>query len=148
MITTQAQFDLSTRNTFRMKVICALYVEVTEEEDLPAIDWASLPQPVFVMGGGSNLLFTGDFPGTVLHVAICADFRADSSAKVDQVQGQVAKVDQVQGVFGRGQILGGGPGPASVPQNAVECGIGGPGPRGGLFKQKTARGVNCGLFYK
>ena|GEM_PF-253786 len=138
MITTQAQFDLSTRNTFRMMVSCALYVEVTEEEDLLAIDWASLPQPVFVMGGGSNLLFTGDFPGTVLHVAICADFRTDSSAKLDQVQGpkvgqvqgQAAKLDQVQGVFGRGQILGGGPGPASVPQNAVECGIGGPGPRG------------------
>ena len=140
MITKQAQFDLSTRNTFRMKVSCALYVEVTEEEDLLAIDWASLPQPVFVMGGGSNLLFTGDFPGTVLHVAICADFSTNSSAKLDQVQGQAAKLDQVQdqaakldqvqGVFGRGQILGGGPGPASVPQNAVECGIGGPGPRG------------------
>ena len=51
-----------------MKVRCALYVEVTEEADLPALDWDSLPRPVMVMGGGSNLLFTGDFPGTVLHV--------------------------------------------------------------------------------
>ncbi|MEE3465321.1 MAG: FAD-binding protein [Candidatus Cryptobacteroides sp.] len=62
-------YDLSTRNTFRMRVRCALYVEVTEEADLPALDWDSLPQPVLVMGGGSNLLFTRDFPGTVLHVA-------------------------------------------------------------------------------
>ena len=51
-----------------MKVKCALYVEVTEEADLQVLDWDSLPQPVFVMGGGSNLLFTKDFPGTVLHV--------------------------------------------------------------------------------
>ena len=53
-----------------MKVKCALYVEVTEEADLQALDWDSLPQPVFVMGGGSNLLFAKDFPGTVLHVGI------------------------------------------------------------------------------
>ena len=62
-------FDLYTRNTFRMRVRCALYVEITEEADLPALDWAALPQPVLVMGGGSNLLFTKDFPGTVLHYA-------------------------------------------------------------------------------
>lgn len=61
--------DLSARNTFRMRVKCALYVEVTAEEDLLTLDWASLPQPVMVMGGGSNLLFTRDFPGTVLHYA-------------------------------------------------------------------------------
>ena len=50
-----------------MKVRCALLVEITEESDLLSLDFCSLPQPVFVIGGGSNLLFTGDFPGTVLH---------------------------------------------------------------------------------
>ena len=70
MITKTAYHDLSTRNTFRMRVHCALYVEVTEEADLAALDWDALPQPVLVMGGGSNLLFTRDFPGTVLHVAV------------------------------------------------------------------------------
>ena len=70
MIRQYTDYDLSSRNTFRMKVRCALYVEVTEEADLPALDWDALPQPVFVMGGGSNLLFTRDFPGTVLHVGI------------------------------------------------------------------------------
>ena len=67
MVTKTANYDLSSRNTFRMRVRCALYVEVTAEADLLALDWASLPQPVMVMGGGSNLLFTQDFPGTVLH---------------------------------------------------------------------------------
>ena len=52
-----------------MRVRCALYVELTEEADLEALDWNALPQPVMVMGGGSNLLFTKDFPGTVLHYA-------------------------------------------------------------------------------
>ena len=44
-------------------------MEVTEPEDLLTLDFDALPQPVFVMGGGSNLLFTGDFPGTVLKFA-------------------------------------------------------------------------------
>ena len=70
MITRHPSYDLSARNTFGMKVRCALYVEVTEESDLQELDFDALPQPVFVMGGGSNLLFTGDFPGTVLRFAI------------------------------------------------------------------------------
>ena len=62
-----------------MRVKCALFVEVTEEADLTALDWNALPQPVMVMGGGSNLLFTKDFPGTVLHVAICHSERSEES---------------------------------------------------------------------
>ena len=46
-----------------------MYVEVTDPEDLLTLDIEALPQPLFVMGGGSNLLFTRDFPGTVLHMA-------------------------------------------------------------------------------
>ena len=51
-----------------MKVSCRAYVEVSDPEDLLTLDFSSLPQPLFVMGGGSNLLFTKDFPGTVLHL--------------------------------------------------------------------------------
>ena len=98
MIKQVANYDLSSRNTFRMKVRCALYVDVTQEEDLTVLDFDSLPQPVMVMGGGSNLLFTKDFPGTVLHVGI------------------VSALDQVQGIFGPGPISSAGPGPGSVPQ--------------------------------
>ena len=69
MIIRHEAYDLSAQNTFGMKVSCRLYVEVTEPEDLLTLDFDALPQPLFVMGGGSNLLFTGDFPGTVLHMA-------------------------------------------------------------------------------
>ena len=79
MITRHKDYDLSSRNTFRMKVRCALYIEVTEEADLAALDWNALPQPVMVMGGGSNLLFTKDFPGTVLHVSLCHSERSEES---------------------------------------------------------------------
>ena len=69
MIIRHEAYDLSAQNTFGMRVSCRLYVEVTEPEDLLTLDLEALPQPLFVMGGGSNLLFTGDFPGTVLHMA-------------------------------------------------------------------------------
>ena len=69
MIIRHEAYDLSAQNTFGMKVSCRLYVEVTEPEDLLTQDFDALPPPLFVMGGGSNLLFTRDFSGTVLHMA-------------------------------------------------------------------------------
>ena len=66
----ERNFDLSALNTFRMKVRCACYVEYNSVDELAGLDWDSLPKPVRHIGGGSNLLFTGDFPGTILHSAI------------------------------------------------------------------------------
>lgn len=60
-------YDLSARNTFRMKVRCALFIEYDSAKELESIDFESLPRPIVHIGEGSNLLFTGDFPGTVLH---------------------------------------------------------------------------------
>ena len=60
-------YDLSNQNTFRMKVKAALYIEYDNVEELQSLDLKALPQPVFHMGAGSNLLFTKDFPGTILH---------------------------------------------------------------------------------
>lgn len=70
MIRRFPDFDLSAHNTFRMKVRCACYIEYDSIEDLKSIDFDSLPQPVISLGGGSNILFTGDFAGTVLHSCI------------------------------------------------------------------------------
>ena len=63
-------FDLSSRNTFGMKVRCALFVEYSSVSELLELLSEDLPQPVLHIGGGSNLLFRSDFPGTVLHSAI------------------------------------------------------------------------------
>lgn len=61
-------------NTFGMKVSCACFVEFSSEEELMEIfrEGAEhgFPQPVLHIGSGSNLLFLGDFPGTVFHSAI------------------------------------------------------------------------------
>lgn len=80
MIKRISDFDLSGRNTFRMRVRCAMFVEVSEEADLEALDWDSLPRPVKVIGGGSNLLFTGDFPGTLIHFSGGAQFCGGGTA--------------------------------------------------------------------
>lgn len=63
-------YDLTAHNTFGMKVRCALYVEYDTVAELEALPWKELPQPIMHIGAGSNLLFTGDFPGTVLHSAV------------------------------------------------------------------------------
>ena len=75
--------DLSRRNTFGMKVSCACFVEYDSLEDLFSLDFAELPQPVFHMGAGSNLLFTRDWPGTVLHS--CIKFLRPMGLEEDEV---------------------------------------------------------------
>jgi UDP-N-acetylmuramate dehydrogenase len=66
-----------------MKVSCACYVEYDSLEDLFALDFGELPQPVLHMGGGSNLLFTGDWPGTILHS--CIKFLRPMGLEEDEV---------------------------------------------------------------
>lgn len=59
--------SLQRLNTFGLKVKAACLVEYDTSEELEEIDFKELPQPVKHIGGGSNLLFEGDFPGTILH---------------------------------------------------------------------------------
>ena len=58
--------DLSRLNTFGMKVRAERYIEYDDPSDLEKIPWGSLPKPFLHIGEGSNLLFTGNFPGTVV----------------------------------------------------------------------------------
>lgn len=57
-------------NTFGFSVNAARYVEYSSPEDMRSIPWDALPKPLLPVGEGSNLLFTGDFRGTVLHSGI------------------------------------------------------------------------------
>ncbi len=69
MLQVQSDYSLAALNTFGMDVAAAYYTEIETEEDLPAV----LEEPAFkahgflLLGGGSNILFTGDVPKLVLH---------------------------------------------------------------------------------
>ena len=64
--------ELRRFNTFRMDVKAACFIEYSSLEELDSVfaEAGEYPQPFFHIGGGSNLLFTGDFPGTILHSGI------------------------------------------------------------------------------
>ena len=57
-------------NTFGMKVKARCFMEYDSVTDLVDIEFEELARPVIHIGGGSNLLFTDDFKGTILHSKI------------------------------------------------------------------------------
>ena len=57
-------------NTFGMKVKARCFMEYDSVADLVDIEFEELARPILHIGGGSNLLFTDDFKGTVLHSRI------------------------------------------------------------------------------
>ena len=70
MVKTEYYKDLSKLNTFGMKVKARCFVEYDSVADLVDIEFEELARPVLHIGGGSNLLFTDDFKGTILHSKI------------------------------------------------------------------------------
>lgn len=76
MITVTDDSDLSGRNTFGLKVKCKRWIEYDSPLDIPAVLAMAGPQWMAI-GGGSNMLFTHDYPGTLLHSAIKGIVRDD-----------------------------------------------------------------------
>ena len=70
MVKTEYYKDLTKMNTFGMKVKARCFIEYDSVADLVDIEFEELARPVLHVGGGSNLLFTDDFKGTVLHSKI------------------------------------------------------------------------------
>ncbi len=70
MIKSEYYKDLTGLNTFGMKVKARCFIEYDSVADLVEIEFEELARPVLHIGGGSNLLFTDDFKGTVLHSKI------------------------------------------------------------------------------
>jgi len=68
----QYQFPLQSLNTFGIAASAHAYLRITNTEQLIGVytgaNWRALPR--LVLGGGSNVLLTGDFPGLVLHLAL------------------------------------------------------------------------------
>lgn len=71
MITTHHNFDLSKVTTFAIPAKCGCFIEYDRKEDIPFI-LSTLRKDVDFLhiGGGSNLLFTSDFPGVIAHSKI------------------------------------------------------------------------------
>lgn len=71
MISIKDNFNLSDYNTFAMHVYCNRFLEYTSSADIqnfmPLIETA---KRYIHIGGGSNLLFTGDYDGIVIHSKI------------------------------------------------------------------------------
>lgn len=72
MMTIQDNYSLLKHNTFGIDAFCHRFVEVDSVESLQRFltDHQLTDGPLLVIGGGSNLLFTRDYEGTVLHVNI------------------------------------------------------------------------------
>ena len=98
-------------NTFGMKVKARCFVEYDSVADLVDIEFDELARPVLHIGGGSNLLFTDDFKGTVLHskinfIEILKDERrisavpSASARHSENVEAAVAPVNADEGIDG------------------------------------------------
>ena len=82
----QENYDLTRHNTFGIKARCKRFIEYTnEEEALQVAAWLREDNdPLLIIGGGSNLLLTRDFPGTVVR----ADVRGIEADVMDEVDAE------------------------------------------------------------
>ena len=75
--------DLGALNSFRLPARAARLLRLRSLDRLDALiatpGWAAIPR--LVLGGGSNLVFTGDFAGTVLKVEINGRRLVDATAE-------------------------------------------------------------------
>lgn len=68
----EKNYSLLSHNTFGIDARCARYVEASTVCEVVSFVklFDMFSNDLFVIGGGSNLLFTGDYAGTVFHSAI------------------------------------------------------------------------------
>lgn len=65
-------YSLLAHNTFGIDACCRRFLEydTVEEAQQIVMSLTAADRPLLILGGGSNLLLTGDYQGTVLHSAI------------------------------------------------------------------------------
>ena len=65
-------YSLLAHNTFGIDAKCKRFLEYSSVEEAQQIvaGLTAANQPLLILGGGSNLLLTGDYEGTVIHSAI------------------------------------------------------------------------------
>jgi UDP-N-acetylmuramate dehydrogenase len=80
----QNNYSLLGHNTFGMDVKADRFIEYSSEEELKSlIDGGAFKGKYLHIGGGSNLLFTKDFNGTVFHSAIMGIRESDDERNSD-----------------------------------------------------------------
>ncbi|MGY4385349.1 UDP-N-acetylmuramate dehydrogenase [Pedobacter sp. UYP24] len=71
MLAIQKNISLKTYNTFGISASAAFFSEILNEEDLISLLQEDLTgDPLLILGGGSNVLFTKDFDGLVIKISI------------------------------------------------------------------------------
>lgn len=61
-------FNLLEHNTFGMDVLCSVFVEIEKDNDISdAVRDGLFQGNWFILGGGSNVLFTKNYDGTIFH---------------------------------------------------------------------------------
>lgn len=61
--------QLKSYNTFMVSALCDRFVQVENEDEIPRLWEAEVfARPYLVLGGGSNILFTDDFQGTIVQM--------------------------------------------------------------------------------
>ncbi|MDP4280941.1 MAG: UDP-N-acetylmuramate dehydrogenase [Bacteroidota bacterium] len=83
-------FSLKKLNTFGLEVKSRFFYQAGEEGEILEFleSYSSTQGPLLILGGGSNILFTSDYPGTVLR--ICTKGRKKISQDQDFVYVSVA----------------------------------------------------------
>ncbi|MBF1519225.1 MAG: UDP-N-acetylmuramate dehydrogenase [Prevotella pallens] len=68
----QKNYSLLRHNTFGIDAKCKRFIEYSSVEEAQQVAGmiTGADQPLLILGGGSNLLLTGDYNGTVLHSGI------------------------------------------------------------------------------
>jgi len=84
----QTNVALQSFTTFGIAARARFYIRITQIEQLQLLD--QLPEiaglPRLILGGGSNVIFTNDFPGVIVHMALEGRERVSEDAQFNYVR--------------------------------------------------------------
>ena len=76
----EEQYSLKNHNTFGIDVRCDRFISVEHPDEVPVLmKQGVFLSPFFILGGGSNVLFTKDFDGTIVHPVFTGIEKIDES---------------------------------------------------------------------
>jgi UDP-N-acetylmuramate dehydrogenase len=101
----QNNVDLTPFNTFGVAARARSYAEIRDIEQLrAALQSRDTTQPLLILGGGSNLLLTQDFPGLALHIKLFGTHIVEQDADATYVEAAAGENwhEFVRGTLDRG----------------------------------------------